>query len=46
MNDTETEFINHELNKTYQNYKKYKMESIKILIYNNTDKNIIKVIYG
>ncbi len=45
MNDEETEFINHELKKTYDNYKTYKIDKVKLLIYNNTDRNIIKVIY-
>ncbi len=44
MNDEDTEFTNHEINKTYPNYRKYKIESVKLLIFNNTDKNIIKVI--
>jgi hypothetical protein len=46
MNDDETKFTHHELNKTYQNYKKYKIDSIKLLVFNNTDKNIIKVVYN
>jgi hypothetical protein len=44
MNDEDTQFTNYEINKTYPNYRKYKIESIKLLIFNNTDKNIIKVI--
>uniref|UniRef100_A0A6C0HW88 C2H2-type domain-containing protein n=1 Tax=viral metagenome TaxID=1070528 RepID=A0A6C0HW88_9ZZZZ len=44
MDDEETEFINNELKKTYENYKNYKIDKIKLLIYNNTDRNIIKVI--
>jgi hypothetical protein len=44
MNDEDTEFTHHEINKTYPNYRKYKIESVKLLIFNNTDKNIIKVI--
>jgi hypothetical protein len=32
MNDDETKFTHHELNKTYQNYKKYKIDSIKLLL--------------
>uniref|UniRef100_A0A6C0HVD7 C2H2-type domain-containing protein n=1 Tax=viral metagenome TaxID=1070528 RepID=A0A6C0HVD7_9ZZZZ len=44
MNDEDTEFTHHEINKTYSNYRKYKIESVKLLIFNNTDKNIIKVI--
>lgn len=47
MNDDKTEFYAESQNKKYDNYKEYKKDMIKLLIYNNTymDSNLINVIY-
>jgi len=47
MNDETTEFYAEPQNKKYDNYKEYKKDMIKLLIYNNTymDGNLINVIY-
>lgn len=47
MNDDKTEFYAESQNKKYDNYKEYKKDIIKLLIYNNTymDSNLINVIY-
>ncbi len=47
LNDETTEFYAETQNKKYNNYKEYKKDMIKLLIYNNTymDSNLINVIY-
>ena len=47
LNDETTEFYAETQNKKYNNYKEYKKDMIKLLIYNNTymDSNLISVIY-
>jgi hypothetical protein len=47
MNDETTEFYAEPQNKKYDNYKEYKKDMIKLLIYNNTymDGNLINVVY-
>jgi hypothetical protein len=47
MNDDKTEFYAESQNKKYDNYKEYKKDMIKLLIYNTTymDSNLINVIY-
>ena len=38
LNDGDTKFIDHENQRIYSNYKAYKINSIKLLIYNESDK--------
>lgn len=47
MNDDETELYVDEHKKKYSNFKEYKLNQLKLMIYNNTDKqkNLINVIY-
>ncbi len=39
LNDNETKYKDPDNDRIYSNYKAYKMDSIKLLIYNNSDKN-------
>ena len=38
LNDEHTQFTDNNNKRVYQNYKAYKTSSIKLLIYNNSDK--------
>ena len=44
LNDDHTKFIDHENQRTYSNYKAYKINSIKLLIYNESDKKKLDIL--
>jgi hypothetical protein len=44
LNDQYTKKIDHDTNKTYPNYKAYKIDHIKLMIYNKTDKNKLELL--
>ncbi len=48
INDMDEEFTDKERNKIYSNYKKFKVNQIKLMIYNMSDKktNVVNVICG
>ena len=39
LNDEHTKFVDHDNQRTYSSYKAYKLNSLKLLIYNESDKN-------
>jgi hypothetical protein len=45
MNDDDDEFIDKEHRKTYPNYKSFNINKIKMMIYNESNKNVVSVIY-
>ena len=44
LNDDDTSFIDNDNKRTYSSYKAYKMNSIKLLIYNNSDKKKLETL--
>jgi len=46
LNDDNTKFTDHNNNRTYNNYKAYKINSIKLLIYNESDKKKLEALNG
>ena len=44
LNDDDTKFTDHNNKKTYTSYKAYKMNSIKLLIYNQSDKKKLSLL--
>jgi hypothetical protein len=44
LNDDNTKFTDHNNNRTYNSYKAYKMNSIKLLIYNESDKKKLEML--
>jgi hypothetical protein len=46
LNDDSTKFTDHNNNRTYNNYKAYKINSIKLLIYNESDKKKLELLNG
>ena len=45
MNEDDEEFIDKEHRKTYPNYKSFNINKIKMMIYNESNKNVVSVIY-
>jgi hypothetical protein len=46
LNDDSTKFTDYNNNRTYNNYKAYKINSIKLLIYNESDKKKLELLNG
>ena len=46
LNDDNTKFTDHNNNRTYNNYKAYKINSVKLLIYNESDKKKLETLNG
>ena len=46
LNDDTTKFTDYNNNRTYNNYKAYKINSIKLLIYNESDKKKLETLNG
>ncbi len=44
LNDIETKYIDPDNDRVYSNYKAYKMDAIKLAIYNNSDKKKLEVL--
>jgi hypothetical protein len=44
LNDDDTKFTDHNNQRTYNSYKAYKINSIKLLIYNETDKKKLELL--
>ncbi len=44
LNDNETKYIDPDNDRVYSNYKAYKMDAIKLAIYNNSDKKKLEVL--
>ena len=46
LNDEETKFTDDTNQRVYNNYKAYKMNSVKLLIYNESDKKKLELLNG
>jgi hypothetical protein len=44
LNDDDTSFTDNDNKRTYSNYKAYKINSLKLLIYNNSDKKKLETL--